>query len=191
MNKMVILGSSNLILSLHHIPEDGITPDETLSSFNSTLHMLLDNASQLGIQLHVQDAIKNPLGDELLLAMWLDVWSLDAISIVLNTAILLDQELSPHLEELIKQRSSLLLINAPSFDIVGTRYSVNTPLSLVDPFTQTQLQTLVKKICYYRGYCPYSQSSAVAEYPLVLDGSFSNTDEEYLDVKLLESLLYA
>ena len=191
MNKMVILGSSNLILSLHHIPEDGITPDETLSSFNTTLHMLLDNASQLGIQLHMQDAIKNPLGDELLLAMWLDVWRLDAIRIVLNTAILLDQELSPHLEELIKQRSSLLLVNAPSFDIVGTRYSVNTPLSLVDPYTQTQLQTLVKKICYYRGYCPYSQSSAVVEYPLVLDGSFSNTDEEYLDVKLLESLLYA
>ena len=191
MNKMVILGSRNLILSLHHIPEDGITPDKTLSSFNTTLHMLLDNASQLGIQLHMQDAIKNPLGDELLLAMWLDAWGLDAIRIVLNIAILLDQELSPHLEELIKQRSSLLLINAPSFDIVGTRYSVNTPLSLVDPFTQTQLQTLVKKICFYRGYCPYSQSSAVAEYPLVLDGSFSNTDEEYLDVKLLENLLYA
>ena len=188
MNKMVILGSSNLILSLHHIPEDGTTPSKTLSSFNTTLHMLLDSASQLGIQLHMQDAIKNPLGDELLLALWLDVWGLDAIKIVLNTAILLDQELP---EKLIMQRSSLLLINAPSFDIVGTRYSVNTPLSQADSFTQTQLQTLVKKICSFRGYCPYSKSSAVVEYPLVLDGSFSNTDEEYLDVKFLESLLYA
>lgn len=188
MNKMVILGSSNLILSLHHIPEDGTTPNKTLSSFNTTLHMLLDSASQLGIQLHMQDAIKNPLGDELLLALWLDVWGLDAIKIVLNTAILLDQELP---EKLIMQRSSLLLINAPSFDIVGTRYSVNTPLSQADSFTQTQLQTLVKKICSFRGYCPYSKSSAVVEYPLVLDGSFSNTDEEYLDVKFLETLLYA
>ena len=132
MNKMVILGSSNLILSLHHIPEDGTTPNKTLSSFNTTLHMLLDSASQLGIQLHMQDAIKNPLSDEHLLALWLDVWGLDAIKIVLNTAILLDQELP---EDLIMQRSSLLLINAPSFDIVGTRYSVNTPLSRVDPYT--------------------------------------------------------
>ena len=190
MVKMAKLSSSDLILSLHVIPENDITQAQTLAGFNATLHMLLDNASQLGIQLHMQDAIKNPFHDETSLALWMDACGLHSIKVVLNTAILLNQELTSDLEMLISSRSSLLLINAPSFDVVGARYSVNTPLSRADPTVQTQLQTLVKKLCTLRGHCPYNKDSTAMTYPLVLDGSFKNTDEEYLDAKFLENLLY-
>ena len=65
--------------------------------------------------------------DEISLAVWMDACGLDSMKVVLNTAILLNHKLTSDLEMLISHRSSLLLMNAPSFDIVGTRYSVNTP----------------------------------------------------------------
>ena len=190
MEKMAKLGSNNLILSLHHIPENDITQAQTLASFNTTLHMLQYNASQLGIQLHMQDAVKNPFPDEISLAVWMDACGLDSMKVVLNTAILLNQKLTSDLEMLISHRSSLLLMNAPSFDIVGTRYSVNTPLSHADALVQTQLQTLLKQVCALRGHCPYNKDAPAMMYPLVLDANFRNSDEEYLDAKFLENILY-
>ena len=193
MKKMNVLGSSELILSLHRIPENDITTFQTLASFNTTLHLLLMYASELGVQLHMQDAVKNPFTNELDLSLWLNVSGLSSMKIVLNTAILLEQELTPTLEALIAQHSSIVLINAPAFDMFNTRYSVNIPVANTDPSTQNRLQVLIQKMCSLRGYCPYSSSTHTASetiYPLVTDGYFMTPDEEYLDVRFLENILY-
>ena len=190
--KMNALGSTDLILSLHRVPENDITLIQTLASFNSTLHLLLSHSSEFGVQLHIQDAVKNPLGDELGLASWLKSCGLiNSLKVVLNTAILLEQEFSSELETLIAQHSSFLLIDTPAYDLFGAQYSVNIPVDRADFSTQNHLQALIKRVCSLRGYCPYSMPSHVpGRYPLVMNGYFESVDEEYLDVKFLENTLY-
>jgi hypothetical protein len=190
--KVNTLGSSDLILSLHRVPENDITLIQTLASFNATLHLLLTHGSELGVRLHIQDALKDPLGDELVLASWLKSCGLiDSLKVVLNTAILLEQEFSSELEELIAHHSSFLLIDTPAFDLFGVKYSVNTPVDKADSSTQKHLQALIRKVCSLRGYCPYGLPlHAPNGYPLVMNGYFESMDEEYLDVKFLENTLY-
>ena len=188
--KMSVLGSTDLILSLHRVPENDFNIFQTLQSFNTTLHYLISFASDLGVTIHVQDAVKNPLQNAADLAAWLDSSGLSKVKMILNTAILFDQELTPVLQSLISQRTSVLLLNAPDIDLFGVRYSVNVPVSRANNSTQTQLQTLIQKVCLLR-YCPYqTKSSKVALIlPIVMDAYFSNVDEEYFDVNYLESVL--
>ena len=187
MQKMAVMGLKHLILSLHRVPENDFTPVQTFASFNTTLHLLSSQATEYGIQLHIRDAIKNPLPTVLDLAVWLNGSGLSSLRIVLNTAILLTQELTPDLQYLIAHQSSLLLLNAPSVDMFGARYSFNTPVSQADSATQSSLRELLLKLCVFRG-CPYRSSSPA--YPLVLDGYFNHPDEQYLDVRFLEETLY-
>ena len=187
MVKMVALGSHDLILSLHRIPENYITYFETLSSFNDTLWLLFNQALTLGINVHIRDTAKNPLGT-LALSGWLQACNLSGIKIGLNTGILYNEGFNPDIQSLVvTQAAGFVFISAPSYDMFGQLYSETSPLAGADILTQGQIMTIISKICLLRGYCPYSSDSV--KYPFVLDGDYTSLDDEYLDVKILEYTL--
>lgn len=186
MTKMVALDSHDLILSLHRIPENYITYFETLSSFNNTLQILLDQALTLGINIHIRDTLKDPL-DTVALSGWLQAYNLGKIKVGLNTGILFNDGFTPDIQSLIDTQSSFVFIAALSNDIFGQLYSENTPIAAAAVSTQEQILDIITMICSLRGYCPYS--SATVKYPFVLDGDYTNADDEYLDVKILENTL--
>ena len=186
MAKMVVLGSHDLILSLHRIPENYITYFATLSSFNDTLQFIYNQAKTLGINVHIKDTLKNPL-DTLALSGWLQACNLSEVKVVLNTGILFNEGFSPDIQSVVAKQASFVFISAPSYDMFGQLYSENTPLAVAAASIQEQVLSIVTKICSLRGYCPYS--SASVRYPFVLDGYYTSSDEEYLDAKMLENTL--
>lgn len=184
--KMAVLGSHDVILSLHRVPENYITLFETLSSFNDTLRFLLGQAMTLGINVHIRDTLKNPL-DTLALSGWLQACGLSEIKVGLNTGILFNKGFNSDIQSIVATQASFVFITAPSYDIFGQLYSENTPLAGAVISTQQQILGIITKICILRGYCPYSPTNI--KYPLVLDGDYSSFDDEYLDVKMLENTL--
>ena len=187
LQKMAAMELKNLMLSLHRVPENDFSPVQTFQAFNSTLHLLSSQATRYGVKLHMRDAVKNPLSSVLDLAVWLNGSGLSSLGIILNSALLLDQPLGPDLEYLVAHQASMLLLNAPSSDMFGVRYSTTTPVSVAYPATQAAVRDLLVKVCGLRR-CAYSASSP--DLPVVLDGEFASPDQLYLDAKFTEQTLY-
>ena len=181
LQKVEIYTVTDLIISLHKTPENDITYLATLQEFNRTLHTLVQIATAKDITLHLQDSVKNPTGSINNTYLWLQSCGLDgSIKIAPNLAFLIEQTLSD-IDYIIKD-APLFFLNTPTYDPYGHRYSVNGPIYSQASATAQRLNEL----CSIRN-CPYQKESSVI--PLVIDAYFSNEDEEYQDVKWLETFL--
>ena len=184
LQKAEIYTVTNLIISLHRIPENDITYSATLQGFNDTLHSLVQLANARNIKIHMQDSIKNPTGSIGITYQWLQNCGLGgSIKVAPNLALLMAQSLSD-ISVVIKD-APLFFLNAPKDDLYGYCYTVNGPI-------YDQATTVAKRLnelCSIRS-CPYQASQKVSNViPLVIDAYFSNEDEEYQDVKWLEMFL--
>ena len=189
LDKMSVLGSTDLLISLHRVP-DAMSLPAALLDFNDTIHKLVQYAAQLHINIHILDASKNPLRTELLKS-WLDTVGLQsAVKIALNTAILIDEGTTPDVLKSLVSQASFVLLSTPAYDDIGVLYSTNVPISTADTKTKNQLLSIISNVCSFRGYCPYGNMEwKDGNFPFVLNGYFQNTDEEFLDVNLLENFL--
>lgn len=184
LQKTEIYMVTDLIISLHRVPENDITYSATLKDFNNTLHTLVQLASARNIRIHLQDSVKNPTGSINATQLWLDGCNLsDSIKIAPNLALLMDQSLSG-IEAIIKD-APLFFLNTPKDDMYGHRYTVNNPI-----YSQADAVTVqLNELCSMR-ICPYqANQNGQSVIPLVIDAYFSNEDEEYQDVNWLETFL--
>jgi len=181
LQKAEIYTVTNLIISLHRKPENDITLSATLQEMNSTLHTLVKLARDRNITIHIRDSVKNPTGDINGTYQWLQKCGLNnSIKIAPNLALIIEQPLL--LNNSIIKDIPLFFLNTPRYNIYGYRYTVNGPIFDQAATVAQQLATL----CNLRA-CPYQANSNVI--PLVIDAYFSNEDEEYQDVKWLETFL--
>ena len=184
LQKAEVYTVTNLIISLHRQPENYITYSTTLQEFNSTLHTLVHLAAARNIKIHMQDSVKNPTGSIGKTYQWLQNCSLsDSIKVAPNLALLMEQSLSD-ISAIIKD-APLFFLNTPKNDLYGQRYTVNSPI-----YDQASaVAGRLNELCSIR-ICPYQANQEEPNViPLVIDAYFSNKDEEYQDVKWLETFL--
>ena len=223
MHKMNILGSHDLIISLHGFPGDEPT-NQSRNDFNATIHYLNNLGTQLNITLHMLDTPKNPYS-LMPLTRWLDGNGLSSVKIVLNLALLVNYGSSYKYDTVIQSQSSLLYVTAPGWDTYGLSYGNNVPVVHVNDSTKEAVGDMLLHVCTLR-QCPYNSKPiknlesphstsklqqrkphrvtstlqvkrrtrsghelAGTFYPLIMDSVYSNLDEEFADVRFVESLL--
>jgi len=181
LQKLALYRASNLIISLHRVPENDITYSATLQGFDTTLHTLLQLANAKGIKMHLRDAVKNPTGSIGGTYLWLKNCSLESsIKIAPNLALIWQQPLSD-ISNIIKD-APLFFLNTPQSDLYKNRYTVNNPIydqhdNVTKPLTE---------LCSIRT-CPYHKGTNVI--PLVIDANLPTLEDEYLEVNWLETFL--
>ena len=223
MYKINILGSHDLIISLHGFPGDEAT-NQSRRDFNATIHYLNNLGTQLNITLHMLDTPKNAYS-LMPLTRWLDENGLFSIKLVLNLALLVNYGSSYKYDTVIQSQSSLLYVTAPGWDLYGMSYGNNVPIANVNASSQEAVGKMLLHVCTLR-QCPYNskpirsfesphstyelqqhmlhkmrsttpqkeharseQKLAGTFYPLIMDSVYSNLDEEFSDVRFIESLL--
>lgn len=155
--KMNVLGSRNLVISLHLFPGDQ-TKETTIEQFNNTLHYINNNAKLLNITLHLLDTPKNQY--ELMpMSRWLDNYGLSSIKFVLNLARLIVYGYSYKYDAIISSRTSMVYINAPGWDLFGNKYTDNQPVHTTNETTRLQVAKMLLHICSLVR-CPYNNSNS-------------------------------
>ena len=152
MHKMNILGSHDLVLSLHGFPADE-TKNQSSRDFNATIHYINNLGAQLNITVHMLDTPKNAYS-LMPLTRWLDENGLSSVKIVLNLAQLVNYGSNYKYDTVIKSRSSLLYVTAPGWDSYGSSYGNNVPIANVNDSTKEAVCQMLLHACTLR-QCPY------------------------------------
>ena len=169
-NKMVLLGAGDLLLSTHRMVENNFTPVQFEFSLQKTLKEIC------------QYAAKNNINVSLRMASGRDTDQLGHISAIVksvnepnlfvspSTALLLakPEKLQENIGLLKNLKFRILLVGAPEKDIYGTLWNTNKPIC------DFQDKQALKQLL-----------SANPECALLLDGLYSSTDEEYKDITYL------
>ena len=153
MHKMNILRSHDLIISLHNFPGDEFT-NQSHRDFNVTVHYLNNLGTQLNITLHMLDTPKNPYS-LMPMTRWLNENGLSAIKMVLNLALLVNYGSSYKYDTVIQSQSSLLYVTAPGWDLYGSSYGNNIPITKVNDSSKEAVGKMLLHVCTLR-QCPYN-----------------------------------
>ena len=171
LNKMQAWGAHDAVLSLHRVPENNITREETWQSFEETLRTLSAQAAALDIHLYLRDSTKDGMGLEERLQR-IEGVAAPNLTLAASTALLLDRKVTPRqARSLLEGRVGLWLLSAPSYDIAGRLWNSNSPIAGkgVDG-TLAQLLAIAPGV------------------PILLDSVYSDRDSEYLDARALAQL---
>ena len=153
MHKMNILGSHDLIISLHGFPGDE-TNNQSSRDFNATIHYLNNLGTQLNITVHMLDTPKNSYS-LMPLTRWLDENGLSSVKIILSLALLVNYGSSFKYDTVIQSQSSLLYVTAPGWDSYGMSYGNNVPIIYVNDSTKEAASKMLLHVCTLR-QCPYN-----------------------------------
>jgi hypothetical protein len=171
MGKMKILGSRDLILSLHRHPENNFSGPQTQEGFEKTLRRLAADAAEFGIDLHLRMAFGKPpwtLGD---MDALIEKVGARSLHIAAGTALLSRTDMSADATRILKARLGLWLTAAPQVDLSGKLWDAHAPLHRA---------TDRAKVAAWLALVP--------DAPILMDAVFANQDEEYLDAMTLAQL---
>ncbi len=173
-DKMDVLGAHDLILTLHRQPENNITWEDTKESFINSLKELCVYAQQYDITLHLRVSPGKPPRNISEAIDFVENVQSPNLRIAPCTAMLLENEEEP-LQELskAKDRIGLWLAGAPGYDVGGILYSVHEPIAEAISDSISSLHSVLK---------------IEPDVPVVLDAVYRNRDEEYGDLKIIESI---
>ncbi|MCL4694951.1 MAG: hypothetical protein KJ060_20865, partial [Candidatus Hydrogenedentes bacterium] len=163
--KMSALGAKHLILSLHRVPENNFTREQTEQSFDETLQAVCANAEPRGITVYLR---QSPKAGDRLQAVVERITRIGAPNLrwAASTALLQHQNVNPgDLSALLNGTPGLWLASAPAYDIAGKPWTMNAPLE-----GNADLDTLAQLF------------AAAPSAPVLLDAVYTGRDEEYLDL---------
>ena len=171
-HKMAALGSRDLILSLHRVPENNTTGNETWESFGASLKTLADQAKADGITIYVRTGTKSGGSLERVVDL---VTGLEAenVQLALSTAFFADRGIEPEtVAKLAGGKAGVWIASSPGYDAAGKPWTMNAPLaSGVDQGLASRYLAVAPAI------------------PVLLDGVYAGWDEEYTDACVLAGLL--
>jgi hypothetical protein len=170
-SKMQILKARDLLLSLHRVPENNFTRDQTWGALDATFRRLNDMAIQRQITLHLRLCLgKLPENLEEGVA-FLDRVGASNLRLAPSTALLLLPGNRPEVTARLRNRAGLWLLGTPKTDIAGIPWSINSP------------------VAGYHDQLGLANILALApETPLVFDAVYNSPDEEYLDAIAIDHL---
>jgi hypothetical protein len=168
--KMNLLGSQDLLLSLHRLVENNISAEDAWRSIERTVRGLCADAESRGIRVHLRlDPAKPPADIPAALGFLERVGSAGLlIAPSLGSLLHGDAPLSGSLDAL-RGRVGLWLAGAPRLDLGGVSWTVQAPLA--SGRHEARLGELL---------------SIAPEAPVVLDAVYDGQDAEYLDARLIE-----
>ncbi|MDE3179299.1 MAG: hypothetical protein KGM47_06520 [Acidobacteriota bacterium] len=173
MEKMEILRSDDLILSLHRYPENNFTYAQCWQSFETTLRNICERARDRQLMVHLRLGLNKPPEDLSKAAAFIERVGAPNLRLAPSTAFLLVKKTDPsEARKALEGKVGLWLVDTPRFDVVGRVWNGHAPI---------------------RGYKEKRTLANILridpEAPFVLDVAYKNHDEEYLDIKLLQEML--
>ncbi|MDX9972210.1 MAG: hypothetical protein RBU21_04365, partial [FCB group bacterium] len=169
LRKMAALGSRDLILSLHRVPENNFTFEQTVAAFDATLKTLCARAAEQSITLHLRQSTKFLSLDDLV--KFQDRAASPNLRLALSLALLVDSGKTPEDIAAMKERVGLWLVSSPAYDLNGTIWTSEAPLA--GPPACEDAEHFLR---------------ALPETPMLLDAVYADADAEYRDVALLGQL---
>lgn len=171
--KMPILGARDLILTLHRHPENNFTGQQTDASFEATLRELATLATGHGVTLHLRLAFGKPPWNLEAGLRWVERAGAANLKLAPSTALLVGQDPSPDLAARLAKWLGLWLVAAPRRDLAGQLWDAHAPLASCTDGEAIKAWLAV----------------GAPNVPLVLDAVLSDQDEEYAEIRAIESLL--
>ncbi len=168
--KMALLGSHDLVMSLHRTPENNYTQEQTRKDFEKSLSEICRLSGESGITVHLRVSPDKPPYSVAEAQQVVKSVGAPNLRIAVCAAALLagngsvEDSLSP-----AKDQVGLLLVAMPGFDVGGKLWSVHEHLAG---------NPSVESLCKILRMLP--------DMPVVLDCVYSDRDEEYADAVVLE-----
>jgi hypothetical protein len=171
-DKMAVLGASDLILTTHRMIENNFTREEFTKSMQNTIKEICQYSAKQKINVNLKLASgRNPGNLEQMSTL---VSSVNEPNLYVSPAAALllgnPDELNKNITLLKKMKLRNLFVSSPEKDIYGTLWNINKPIS--DFSDKQALNRLL---------------STSLEGALILDGIYCDQDEEYLDIKIIEN----
>ncbi len=169
LEKMEILGSHDLILSLHRQPENNFTIVQTRKSFVATLKTLCQQADRHDVTLHLRLSPGKPPRNVREAVILFDQVAAANLRLAPSTGLLLAQDADV---KALEGKVGMWLMSGSRTDIAGQLWDVHAPLAEV-----AQKDKLV------------SYLSVAPKARLVLDAVYGNPDDEYRDARALADFI--
>lgn len=167
LEKTASLGAHDLIFSLHRVPENNFTREETLAAFEKTLVSLCAKAAEKSITLYLRQSSKSESLDEL--EKLQQRVGASNLRLALSTALLLPSGKTLEAISAMNDRVGLWLASAPAPDFNTQPWTMQAPL--ITAAKQERLPALL---------------AALPQQPILLDASYENAEDEYRDIALIE-----
>jgi hypothetical protein len=168
-----ILHVRDIILSLHRVPENNFTAEQTWNSFQSTLRHLAVEAAHYEITLHLRMSPGKLPADLEEAIRFIDKVDAPNFRLAPSTALMLGRRTDlSQAAALLKEKVGLWLVSAPGTDVAGVLWNANAPIAGYE-----DSQRLAKIL------------AMAANAPQVLDAIYETKGEEYLDSRALSSLV--
>jgi hypothetical protein len=172
-DKMKILGSENLLLSLHTRVENNISEADTWRDFEKSITEICQYAEKSNIAIYLIGLEGNKLPRN-----WNDyVNFIDKVNqpnlkLALNTAALIDKGISPDTIEKVKDKIGVWLVAAPEYDLSDRLWNLNASIQSYNRLPE--LEGIV---------------NVAPHLPIISDVIYENKDEEYKESIALDKLL--
>lgn len=132
LDKMPALGARDLIVSLHRMPENNFTWEQTRASFISSLRALCEQAAAMDVTVHLRITIKAIPEPSGMVELAREVGASN-LRLAPSLALLRHQQADPHaLPDGFAELVDLWCVALPAYDTGGTLYTLNAPLA-TDP----------------------------------------------------------
>jgi len=172
LTKMEVLGTKDLVFTLHRDPENNFTGEQSNAGFVATLKKLAAQAAARGVTLHLRVGPGKPPRNFAEGFHWLDPVDAPNLKLAVETAMLADKLPEKHMPAWLKGRLGVWLVAAPQTDITGRVWNYHATLSSMRDLKGTA-QWL----------------SAFPAAPKILDAVYATQDDEYLDAVTLDRML--
>ena len=169
LDKMVVLGSQDLILSLHRQPENSFTREQTMMSFEETLKKICTDAAARNIKVYLRETRKFYLPSEELFAL---LRRTGATNLFLAMSLAAWSENGLDVSEQDLPLIGLWLLASSERDAAGKIWTVHAPAAKHG--NPSRLVSLLRTKPFI---------------PVVFDGVYGNADEEYYESVFLDDLM--
>jgi hypothetical protein len=172
-DKMSLLGATDLILTTHRTIENNFSREEFDTSFRNTIRDICRVAAEKDIYVNMKMTTNRNMGNLLQTEEFVrsvgvqNLYTAPSAALILSRPDAFEKDIA-HLKEM---KYRLLFVSAPERDMYGTLWNINSPVS-----RYADAQGLQKIL------------SLTGESTLIMDGLYLNQDEEYLDLKTIENL---
>jgi len=170
--KIALLGSHDLVMSLHRSPETNYTQEQTREDFENSLREICRLSGEKGITVYLRVSPNKPPYSIEEARQYIETVGAPNLRIAVCTAAVFAGESSARdsLNE-VKDHIGLWLVAMPGVDIGGKLWSVHERVA-----GHASVESLRNIL------------TVLPDVPVVLDCVYSNHDEEYADVKVLEDM---
>jgi hypothetical protein len=165
LDKMQTLGARRLLISLHRVPENNITVEETYASFEQTVKWLAAEAATREVTVLLRTSPRTGLAEVLDMV---DRVAAENLLIAPSVAQAIDNKGIPGRLKDVAGKIGLWCVGAPGYDEAGSLWTCHLPIA------SSIFDHAVPKII-----------AIAPETPCLLDVVYPDWDEEYLDAQAL------